>query len=80
MLEKATQRASEKDDLNSGTHSSNQILFLSNLDNNYIQDIVSKLDLDVSNIDDQLETFRAEEVVRAALAEANYREYLEKKQ
>lgn len=76
-MEKATQRAQERDDLNSGTQSSNQFLILSNLDNDYIQD-VSKLDLNITNIDAQLETFRAEELVRAALAEANYREYLEK--
>ena len=78
VMEKATQRAQERDDLNSGTQSSNQFLILSNLDNDYIQDVVSKLDLNITNIDAQLETFRAEELVRAALAEANYREYLEK--
>lgn len=32
----------------------------------------------IENIDTQIETFRAEEKVKAALAEANYREYLER--
>jgi hypothetical protein len=32
--------------------------------------------LNIDNIDTQIEVFRAEEKVRAALAEANYKDYL----
>jgi hypothetical protein len=77
ILEKATQHAAYKDDTSKGTTSSNPFLVLSNLDNEYIHDVTAQLDLVVENIDTQIEVFRAEEKVRAALAEANYREYLD---
>ena len=38
--------------------------------------MTDNLDISIENIDDQLEVFRDEERVRAALAEANYKEYL----
>lgn len=79
ILEKAIQQAQQKNDISKGTSSSsNQFLVLNNLENDYIIDATSKLDLTIEDIDSQIETFRAEERVRAALAEANYREYLEK--
>jgi hypothetical protein len=77
ILEKATQHAAYKDDTSTGTTSSNPFLVLSNLDNEYIHDVTAQLDLDVENIDTQIEVFRAEEKVRATLAEANYRKYLD---
>lgn len=76
ILEKAIQHAAYKDDTSKGI-TSNPFLVLSNLDNEYIHDVTAQLDLDVENIDTQIEVFRAEEKVRAALAEANYREYLD---
>jgi hypothetical protein len=42
----------------------------------YEPSIVTNLDLNIDNIDTQIEVFRAEEKVRAALAEANYKDYL----
>jgi hypothetical protein len=77
MLEKAMQRAQSRDDVSKGISESNQFLVLNNLSNDYIQDVASALDLDIVNVDTQIEVFRAEEKVRAALAEANYKEYLE---
>ena len=77
MLEKDIQQAQNKDDLSKGISESNQFLVLNNLSNDYIQDVASALDLDIVNIDTQIEVFRAEEKVRAALAEANYKEYLD---
>jgi hypothetical protein len=76
MLEKATQWAQTKNDTSKGISDSNQLLVLNNLSNEYIQDIATSLDLDIVNIDTQIEVFRAKEKVRAALAEANYKEYL----
>jgi hypothetical protein len=38
--------------------------------------MTDNLDISIENIDNQLEIFRAEERVRAVLAEANYKEYL----
>jgi hypothetical protein len=42
----------------------------------YEPSTVTNLDLNIDNIDTQIEVFRAEEKVRAALAEANYKDYL----
>lgn len=75
ILEKTTQHVVHKDDTSKG-NTSNKFLVLNNLDNEYIHDVAFKLDLCVENIDTQIEVFKAEEKVRAALAKANYREYL----
>lgn len=76
VLEKATQHVQQKNDTSKGTHISNQFLILNNLENDYICDVASKLDLNIENVDTQLEVFKAVERVRAALVEANYKEYL----
>jgi len=78
MLEKAVQRAEAKDVTTKGNVSTNQFLILNELDNDYIHNVASELDLEIENIDTQIETFKAEERVRAALAEANYKEYLDR--
>lgn len=78
MMEKAMQRAQDKDVASKGNSSANQFLVLNELDNEHIQNVVSELDLEIDNLDTQIDTFKAEERVRAALAEANYKEYLEK--
>jgi hypothetical protein len=78
MMEKAIQRAEANDISTKGKTSANQFLVLNNLDNEHIHNVVSELDLDIENIDTQIDIFKAEERVRAALAEANYKEYLEK--
>jgi len=36
------------------------------------------LNIEGENVDEQLDVFRAEEIARAALAEANYKVFLEK--
>jgi hypothetical protein len=76
MMEKATQRAKERNEITKGTNNANHFLVLNNLSNEYIKNVTDNLDISIENIDNQLEVFRAEERVRAALAEANYKEYL----
>jgi hypothetical protein len=66
MMEKSTQHAKERNEIIKGTNNANHFLILNNLSNEYIKNVT----------DNQLEVFRAEERVRAALAEANYKEYL----
>lgn len=78
MMEKAVQRVQANEESLTGNSSSNQFLILNNLDNEHIHSVASELDLDIGDIDTQIDTFKAEEKVRAALAEANYKEYLEK--
>jgi len=76
MMEKATHRVEERNELLTGTNTANQFLVLNNLSNDDIKSVTNNLDIQIENIDDQIEVFRAEERVRAALAEANYKEYL----
>lgn len=75
-MEKAIQRAQDKNDTSKGISNTNQFLVLNNISNGYIHDVTASLGLDIDDIDTQIEVFRAEEKVRAALAEANYKEYL----
>lgn len=77
-MEKATQRAQDKDVASKGTTSANQFLILNELNTEHIQNIAAGLDLEIDNLDTHIETFRAEERIRAALAKANYRDYLDK--
>lgn len=51
MMEKAIQRFQENDDATKGTSSTNLFIILNNLDNDYIQNVASKLDLVIDNID-----------------------------
>jgi len=78
MMEKAVQRAQDRDVVTKGTSPANQFLILNELDTEHIQNIVSELDLEIDNLDTQIDTFKAEERIRAALAEENYKEYLGK--
>jgi hypothetical protein len=76
MMEKSTQHAKERNEIIKGTNNANHFLILNNLSNEYIKNVTDNLDISIENIDNRLEVFRAEERVRAALAEANYKEYL----
>lgn len=78
MLEKATQRRQEKDALIGGKNDCNPFTVLNNVSNSHIHNVMKDLDIEVGDIDTQIEAFRAEEIVRAALAEANYKCYLER--
>jgi hypothetical protein len=62
----------------SGKPSYNPFTVLNNTSNADLQKVVKDLDIEVVDMDEQLDTFRAEEVVRAAIAEANYKCFLEK--
>jgi type IV secretory pathway VirB4 component len=39
---------------------------------------MNHLDIEVENVDEQIEVFRAEEIARAAIAQANYKIFLKK--
>lgn len=76
ILNKATKRMQWKDEMLGGK-SSNPFTVLNNAPSSHLQNVIKDLDLEVVNIDTQIKAFRAEEKVRAALAEANYKCYLE---
>jgi len=61
-----------------GTSSQNPFTILNNTSSDALQKDIFDLDLKVEDVDEQLNVFRAEEVARAAIAEANYKSFLEK--
>jgi hypothetical protein len=61
-----------------GTSSQNAYTILNNTSSDALQKVFCDLDIEVEDIDEQLNAFRAEEVARAAIAEANYKSFQEK--
>jgi hypothetical protein len=51
---------------------------LNNTPTDASQKVIIDLDLEVEDVEEQLNAFRAEEVARAAIAEANYKSFLDK--
>lgn len=77
ILEKATKRMHERDALLGGNKNFNPFTILEKVPNSHISNVMKDLDIEVDNIDTQIETFRIEEKAREAVAEANYRSYLD---
>jgi hypothetical protein len=76
IAEKATRRVIEKNNI-SGITSQNPFTILNNSTNDALHSVISDLDIDIENVDEQLDVFRLEELARAAIAEANYKSFLE---
>lgn len=56
----------------------NPFTILNNASTSSLHEVMIDLDLAVDNIEDQLDAFRVEERARAAIAEANYKSYLDR--
>lgn len=65
ILEKATKRRQEKDALMKGNPNCNPFTVLNNAPSSHLAKVIEDLDIEVADMDTQLETFRAEERVRA---------------
>jgi hypothetical protein len=76
IAEKATRRVIEKNNI-SGITSHNPFTILNNSTNDALHSVISDMDIDIENVDEQLDVFRLEELARAAIAEANYKSFLE---
>jgi hypothetical protein len=76
IAEKATKRAMEKNNI-VGITTTNPFTVLNNTSNVALHSVISDLDIDIDNVEEQLDVFRLEELARAAIAEANYKSYLE---
>jgi hypothetical protein len=77
IVAKAMARAKERNDLQKGT-SSNPFTILNSAPTVHLRNVMLDLNLACDDINSQIDTFRVEEIVRANLAEANYRQYLER--
>jgi hypothetical protein len=78
VVEKAALRASAKNYILGNNSSANSFTILQNTPSDVLQNLVSDMNIVVENIEEQIGVFRAEELARAALAEANYKVYLDK--
>jgi len=76
IITRASQRAMERDNVAGNTGTSFTIL--NSVPNSILKSVLDDLDVEMGNSDEQLDAFKAEEVARAKIAEANYKTYLEK--
>lgn len=67
-----------KDCYSGNSGSSNPFIVLNNTPTVLLQQVIGDLDISIDNVEEQIDIFRAKELSRATLVEANYRNYLEK--
>jgi hypothetical protein len=75
---KATNRAIAKNTITGTTSNPNPFNVLNNTSNDHLEKVILDLDIEVEDIEGQIDVFRTEELARAAIAEANYKVFLEK--
>jgi hypothetical protein len=75
---KATNRAMAKNDTSGTSASHNPFTVLNNSGCSILQDVMSDLDIVADNLVEQIDVLKAEELARAAIAEANCNCYLDK--
>lgn len=73
---KATHRAMAKDNILGS--SKNPFTILNDIPNATLQDVLMDLVIESDNFEEQLDIFKVEEKARAAIAEANYKCFLER--
>ena len=73
---KAANRVMERNNMTGTTQ--NSFTIPNNTPNSFLQSVIADLDLEIDNMDEQLDVFKAEEMARAKIAEANYNSFLEK--
>lgn len=79
ITEKATSRVMAKNTITGITQKhANPFTVLNNADDAVLSQILGDLNVEVTNVGEQIGVFKAEELARAALAEANYKVFLEK--
>lgn len=74
IASKAMARVREKNDLQKGT-TSNPFTILNDALDKYLSKVMSDLDIAYKDINVQINIFKAEEIIRAKLAQANYNSY-----
>lgn len=75
---KTTSRATAKSSIPGMMNDSNIFTILNNTPNETLHIVMNDLNIAVEDVEGQIGAFRAEEMARAALAEANYKIFLEK--
>lgn len=78
ITEKATLRAMAKNNITGKSSVANPFTILSDTPEAMLQNVIGDLDIECANVDAQIGVFKAEELAGAALAEANYKVFLDK--
>lgn len=76
IAEKAARRVMEINNI-SGMSTKNPFTILNNSSAEVLNSVMLDLDIEVENREEQIDVFRAEELARAAIAEANYKSFIE---
>jgi hypothetical protein len=77
IADKASALARRRDNIQ-GIISDNPFTVLHSMPVSVMQSILVDLDIEVEDVDEQLGAFKTEELARAAIAKANYKNYLDK--
>ena len=75
---KAANRAKARDIVSGNSSTFNPFTLLNNTDKADLEKVMLDLDIETENVGEQIDIFRVEELARAAIAEANYKVFLEK--
>jgi len=75
---KAANRAKAKNTITGTITTTNPFTVLNNASTAFLEKVIIDLDIEVENVEEQIDIFRAEELARAAIAKANYEAFLEK--
>jgi len=74
---KAANRAAAKNSISGNNSVSNQFTVLNNTPTACLEKVIVDLDIELDNMEQQIDVFRVEELARAAIAEANFKVFLE---
>jgi len=75
---KASTRVAARDNFLGIANTSNPFTVLNSTPTSLLQSVIADLNIEGDNVEEQIGVFRAEEIARAALAEANYKVFLDR--
>ena len=75
---KAANRAKAMNTITGAITTTNPFTVLNNASTAFLEKVIIDLDIEVENVEEQIDIFRAEKLARAAIAKANYKAFLEK--
>lgn len=75
---KATNRATARNNNTGKSNISNPFTLLNNKPSSFLEKVIVDLDKEIEDVEEQIDMFKVKELARAALAEANYKAFLEK--
>ena len=71
-------RAAARNTFSGTSTNSNPFTILNNTSNACLEKVILDLDIEIENVEEQIDIFKVEELARAAIAEANYKAFLDR--